>query len=1106
VGGGLYNYNVSPTVTNCTFAQNAADVGAGIFNDGGTAIITSCTFSANNARAAGGAIYNSSCSSIITSCAFFGNNGGATGGGVYNRGQHPAITNCIFSGNSAQTGGGLYLWFDESIITNCTFSGNQASSKGAGIGSYGSASLVTNCIMWGNSAPIWPEVSNEGVSSPAVTYSNVDQDGYEGIDGNIRQDPLFADQANNDFHLQRDSPCIDAGTNTALQLPATDFEGDVRIIDGNNDATATVDMGADEAPQPAIWYVDEGVASSGDGTSWSTAFKTIQEGADATTGMPHEEIWVKQGTYLLFAPINLTQALAVCGGFDGTEALKTDRDWKTNATTVDGQGVVYHCFLVSADVTIDGLTITGGNANGGGSEDNGGGIYNSYCSPTITNCTLSANSAINGGGGIYNDNASATVANCVLLANNADYGAGIYNSYCSPTITNCTLSANSAINGGGGIYNDNASPIVANSILWGDTAAAGAEISDGVNSSPLVGFCDIDQDGYEGTNYNIREEPLFVDEATGDFHLQRESPCIDAGTNSHPVLPVLETDFEGDVRILDGDNNGTARVDMGADEAPQPSIWYVDEGVANSGDGTSWSTAFKTIQEGVDAANSATYDSVWVKQGTYMIASPITLDKAVYILGGFDGTETLIGERDWKTNVTIVDGQAFAYHCFLVSADGIIDGFTITGGNANGGGTDDNGGGIYNSYCSPTITNCILSANSATNSGGALYNDNASATMSNCVLFANNADYGAGIYNSYSSPTIANCTWSANSATNSGGALYNDNASPTVVNSILWGDSAATGTEINGVASSPTVLYCDIDQDGYEGIDGNIRQDPLFVDQANNDFHLQPVSPCIDAGTDTATKLPEVDFEGHLRVLDGDNDGTPIVDMGPDEHLPPLNIVERFPDHGPYGTLIYAKGFRFGDAQSAMIDSENGYYSFVTFSGPPGTLIALMYPPPWSDTLVQVRFKYLFIDSDGDYLRDALEPLQPPENLTPGVYNLVINTIWFRDLISNGIYDEGDEIYDFVSGNPQVFTLTDEPYIDRLVGDNQGTSTVHIHTITFYSGDPRIKLWSDNEIKIRIPYVGCGWFQGQDYKILELWVTVDGKDSNKRKLRVTGCP
>jgi hypothetical protein len=76
-----------------------------------------------------------------------------------------------------------------------------------------------------------------------VTYSDIQ--GAPGA-GNIDEDPLFVDPANGDLHLGPDSPCIDAGDNGALNLPPFDFEGQPRIVDGDGDGTATVDMGVDE--------------------------------------------------------------------------------------------------------------------------------------------------------------------------------------------------------------------------------------------------------------------------------------------------------------------------------------------------------------------------------------------------------------------------------------------------------------------------------------------------------------------------------------------------------------------------------------------------------------------------------------------------------------------------------------------------------------------------------------------------------------------------------------------------------------------------------------------------------------------------------------------
>jgi YD repeat-containing protein len=69
-------------------------------------------------------------------------------------------------------------------------------------------------------------------------------------------------------------------------------------------------------------------------------------------------------------------------------------------------------------------------------------------------------------------------------------------------------------------------------------------------------------------------------------------------------------------------------------------------------------------------------------------------------------------------------------------------------------------------------------------------------------------------------------------------------------------------------------------------------------------------------------------------------------------------------------------------------------------------------------------------------------------------------------------------------------------------GDTQGNSVVHIGPKTFNSSSPRIKLWSDTKIRIRLPNYQCGWFKGQDYKYIRVWVIVDGVDSNKKRIKV----
>jgi len=306
---------------------------------------------------------------------------------------------------------------------------------------------------------------------------------------------------------------------------------------------------------------------------------------------------------------------------------------------------------------------------------------------------------------------------------------------------------------------------------------------------------------------------------------------------------------------------------------------YVDGSVASSGDGTTWDQAFKTIQEAIDAATAG--DEIRVRMGTYSLSSRIDVDKAVEIVGGFD----IAGQRDWANNITTVDGQGSVYHCFYVTADANIDGFDVTGGNANGRWPHDGGGGICNTGASPTITNCTFSYNNAFSHGGAIFNNSgASPTITNCTFFQNSAEHGGAIRNSNSGTTVTNCTFSDNSAGWSGGAISNYYSSPAISNCIFWDNVAPSYTEIfNSLSSNPTVTFCDIDQDGYAGRDGNIRQNPEFV-PAIGDYHLQGSSPCIDMGDNDAAEIPTTDFDGEQRIMDGDDDGTATVDMGADEY------------------------------------------------------------------------------------------------------------------------------------------------------------------------------------------------------------------------------
>jgi hypothetical protein len=225
----MYNSESMPELTHCSFVGNHADgsadeegqaYGGGMYNASSSPFLLGCTFTENGVSApfdaCGGALYNDDASTPwLFNCAIVRNAAGSDAG----LGRGGGIC-----------GGALHL-------TNSILNGNWADLQGGGI--HGGSPTVVNSISWGNHPEeIWG-------GTPTVTYSNI-QGGYEG-EGNIDQDPLWVDAEGGDYHLGIGSPCIDAGTNDAMLLPEYDFEGDPRVLDGDGDGLAVVDMGIDES-------------------------------------------------------------------------------------------------------------------------------------------------------------------------------------------------------------------------------------------------------------------------------------------------------------------------------------------------------------------------------------------------------------------------------------------------------------------------------------------------------------------------------------------------------------------------------------------------------------------------------------------------------------------------------------------------------------------------------------------------------------------------------------------------------------------------------------------------------------------------------------------
>lgn len=234
----------------------------------------------------------------------------------------------------------------------------------------------------------------------------------------------------------------------------------------------------------------------------------------------------------------------------------------------------------------------------------------------------------------------------------------------------------------------------------------------------------------------------------------------------------------------------------------QTTVLYVSPG--GKGDGSSWDKATNDLQSTLKKAKNGS--QIWVAAGIYFPTDgtdrniSFEIPDGVALYGGFAGHEKTTSQRSFLQHPTILSGNIGSedpddnsYNVLFTRNTGsstLLDGFIISGGNANGDGTysarQRSGGGLYNEgtaqgQSNPTIANCTFIDNFAKD-GGAIYNNGkggeASPTLTDCY-FENNISYldGGAVYNDgrtngLSNPSFVNCTFAKNKG-NYGGAVFN---------------------------------------------------------------------------------------------------------------------------------------------------------------------------------------------------------------------------------------------------------------------------------------------------------------------------------------------
>ena len=591
--------------------------------------------------------------------------------------------------------------------------------------------------------------------------------------------------------------------------------------------TATVHGGS-------VLYVDDDAPPGGDGTSWKTAYRFLQDAlADASQGGANQ-IRVAQGVYQpdrteatpdgtgdREAAFQLLNDLALMGGYAGIGADDPDeRDIDLYETTLSGDLLgddgddfqnndenSYHVVIGSAAVEagmLDGFTISGGNADGvGGTPSRGGGAFIPDASPIFLSCTFSSNFARQSGGAVWSvGDIAPSFEDCVFTGNMAFQAGAVSISASgqdtnSASFLNCLFSNNTTTylqfssSAGGAIgIGGHVTATFTQCTFLGNTATGGGAFSVSSTAELLLVDC-ILQENYARFGGAIRGE--------------------------HCTITLNSCTLSDNTSI----NGGAVGLSFGGMVLAANCSFLANTASSNGG-------------------------AVYVRGGAVEMTDCLVVDNAAEMFGG----GIFIDDSDLRS--TFVG-------CIIQS---------------NGG---DFGGGLFVREAEVALFNSKLLGNIAQIWGGGLYTAFSNIDLTNCSLSGNLADNGGAMYNFQTSPVLTSCTFSANNASQDGGGVFNQlQAHPSITNCVLWGNTDSGPTDesaqiFNLFESDAVVNYsCVQGLTGDLGGIGNIGDDPLFVDPdgkddipgtEDDDLRLQIDSPAIDAAFNNAVPADVADLD-----------------------------------------------------------------------------------------------------------------------------------------------------------------------------------------------------------------------------------------------------
>ena len=444
----------------------------------------------------------------------------------------------------------------------------------------------------------------------------------------------------------------------------------------------------------------------------------------------------------------------------------------------------------------------------------GGGISNVNAFVTMSNCTLSNNSASNGGG-VYNYNADFTLRNCTLSGNSASIGGGIYNegsgnnNVSTVNVSSNTFNNNSASNGGG-IYNTgtnsgNAFVTLSNTILFSTNSTPGANL---VN---LGGGTSISSLGYNLSSDNagglltaagdqINTDPKLgaLQENGGPTEtmtLLDGSPAWDKGKNFGVTTDERGLPRPFDVPTLANASGGDGS-DIGAVEMQVSPSFVVtttadhDDGVCDGSD--------CTLREAINAANAAAgADVVTFKSG---VTGTITLQSG---LGPLTVTDSVTITGPGARSLAVSGGSAIRVFTFSSGTNSVSGLSIINGRIVAPSDTEAAGGGVYNAVNQTlSFSDCEFSGNFVQGGDSSLLNNTGSyglggaienigtLTLDRCTFSNNTAKGGIG---GQGSGAVNGNPFAGAGGGGYGGAINNEIAGHLTINNCTFSGNSALG-------------------------------------------------------------------------------------------------------------------------------------------------------------------------------------------------------------------------------------------------------------------------------------------------------------------------